>query len=453
MSEDVTPTSASAGPSAASPEAVAAMQPSAPAKAGRSGWPTMVATLALLGVVAIALRLWLWPAPEASELRQVEAQLAQAQASLDRQLEEIEALRGRIDASQQVNQTLREQSLSLGSRVRLVEDGLQAIARGGQQGLDGLRYAEVDFLLSVAQERLSLHGDISGALRALDLADAQLRGISEAMATSLRQTLSIETELLRAAEAIDLPPLLAQLDALLAAAPELRAGDLGAEPADADTGGESPWYRRMAAGLNRYFSVRRVDAGQDARASIEMARAQYSMELSQARLLLLRSEYLLAQQNLLRAQALLDARFDASQDAVATSAERLRQMLALPLDRPLPAFGETQRELRRHLDQRESGLGGSAATVAADTASSADLPSANPIDAPTTLPIPAEAPLEDTATPRESAPAAPAGAADTPPSDTAVDSVEPAPTAPAEDATPAAPSDATEDGDTPPEQV
>jgi uncharacterized protein HemX len=69
---------------------------------------------------------------------------------------------------------LRDEVLALTQRASLLEDSVREAAQGSRDGVAALRLDEVELLLTIAQQRLQLSGDLAGAIRASELADGVL---------------------------------------------------------------------------------------------------------------------------------------------------------------------------------------------------------------------------------------------------------------------------------------
>lgn len=87
----------------------------------------------------------------------------------------------------------REELLGWGQRTALLEESVQQVASGsgGDSGI-ALRLDEVDLLLSFAEARLALSGDVDGARRAYALADGLLSALTAPQYVNLRQSLAQE---------------------------------------------------------------------------------------------------------------------------------------------------------------------------------------------------------------------------------------------------------------------
>ncbi len=313
---------------------------------------TWLGLVLLLG--AIAAGVWLWApwrslalpagstasAPAAGPSAGPAVEPAAAPAPV---VSETDVLRNRLDDLASVNRTLRAQVLSLTQRLGLVEDGIDNVRRGDAPGIDGLRIEEAHLLLGLAEQRLLLLGDRSGALVALDVADAQLREVARLEVARVRQTLALEREALRGAGAgIDVPVVLGRLDQLAAAVQDWPGSRSEAVAAPADAG----WTARIGAALDRYFRVRRVGGESDSLAG-PLARERLLLELSRTRWLLLRGDLPAVAGALASARAVVAAAFPAEDAAVAAGLATLDELTALPWTAEAPGLGEARRELAR----------------------------------------------------------------------------------------------------------
>src|SRR5690606_241429 len=99
---------------------------------------------------------------------------------------------------------------------------------------------EAEFLLQLAQERLSLFHDASSAIAAYGLADSALAAAEDPVFASLRQTIGAERQALEASRPAETQATLRALEGLRARLPELakQAVAAGEPPAQ-----ESRWSR------------------------------------------------------------------------------------------------------------------------------------------------------------------------------------------------------------------
>ena len=151
---------------------------------------------------------WWWTRPAAPV-----ADDPLAPASIDQRLLAVEQAIGVLQRGQQRGEqrladiearskVLRDEVLGLGQRAALLEDSVQQVVAGA--GTDPgvrLRLDEIDLLLTYADARLVLSGDVEGARRAYALADGLLAALTAPQFVNLRQSLAQEQAALAA-----LPP-------------------------------------------------------------------------------------------------------------------------------------------------------------------------------------------------------------------------------------------------------
>ncbi len=259
---------------------------------------------------------------------------------------EVATLRRALDDAARINRAMREQLLGLTQRVGLLEDGLAGVERGAAPGIDAVRLAEADFLLRLGEERLRLFSDVVGAREAFALADAQLAEVSDPRATSIRQTLVLERDALAAVAVADLPLILTRLDRL---ADDVSSWPLRGREQRVDAGGatgDAGWWSRLAGAADRYFRVRRVDPEELGGAG-PLLRERIALDLSRARLLLLRAQGEPARATLESMRALVAREFDSSDSRVADALGVLDEIRGAPLVPQWPELGESRRELAR----------------------------------------------------------------------------------------------------------
>lgn len=128
----------------------------------------------------------------------------------------------------------REELLGWGQRTALLEESIQQIAASpnGDAGVQ-LRLDEVDLLLSFAETRLALSGDVDGARRAYGFADGLLASLTAPQYVNLRQSLAQEQAALAALPADPRIVARSAIDAVEAALPALEAQPAEPPPAAA----------------------------------------------------------------------------------------------------------------------------------------------------------------------------------------------------------------------------
>jgi uroporphyrin-3 C-methyltransferase len=315
---------------------------------GRPWWRWLVVGLVML---ALAVAAWLAigkardrAASESAAIVALRAELDDLRAALRAAEAARVAVERRVTGNEGVNRSLREEVLGVGERTRVLEDAVARLARRGLTGSTELKLNEAEFLLSMGEERLALFGDVAGALRAFDLADAELAALDDPVYAGVRQSLAVEREALRALPPADTAALYAELDALSDAIADLPAGIAPVAEGAPALAPEAGLAARIGSGLSRFIRIERTGTQARAWADPDAARLAAQVELLRAKsaLALGDREGLAAAAG--RAQAALDSARgrDASHDAVL---ERL-DVLAATTTVELPPVGTALAQLR-----------------------------------------------------------------------------------------------------------
>lgn len=244
----------------------------------------------------------------------------------------------RLQQAEATNRLLREELIGIGQRAALLEDSVSKLADPDRHGAQALRLDEVELLLTTAQRRLELAGDLDGARRACALAAGVLDGIDDPAWLSLRQTLSQE----RAALETAIDPrhaVAARFDALTA----VLAGLPERAPLDEQSRQETSWLQRLWA---RVVQVQPSDnVGLTAPDQRAVGLAAMQVEISLARAALERRDVAAFRAALTRVDAWLTRLWP-------PSPERQQQQTALralheaPLTLSLPVLGSSLQQLQ-----------------------------------------------------------------------------------------------------------
>lgn len=301
--------------------------------------------LLLLALVAAAA--WWWsarPAPGEATADPFSPQMLdqrllaveQALTALQRGQQRSEQRLADVEARSTV---LRDEVLGLGQRAALIEDSVQqALAVAGNDPGVSLRLDEIDLLLTYAEARLALSGDVEGARRAYALADGLLAVLTAPQFVNLRQSLAQE----QAALAV-LPPdpraaargRVDSIEAALASLPPLPQ----AAPLPADAG---PAARLLAA----LVDIRPRDTlDLLAPADRQRGEAALRLELTLARIAIERRDEAGLAAASARAEAWMRRLYagDATLDAHIAA---LQALATVPLALDVPVLGSTLAQMR-----------------------------------------------------------------------------------------------------------
>jgi uroporphyrin-3 C-methyltransferase len=245
---------------------------------------------------------------------------------------------------------LRDEVLALTQRASLLEDSVRTAGPGARDGVAALRLDEVELLLTIAQQRLQLAGDLGGADRASELAAGVLATQKDPALIDLRQTLDQEIAALKALPSAPRVSAEGELDALEAVLPRLGGQDaLGAGRAsDAPRGAG---WRRL---LDSLVQVRR-SGDQDLLSPSDRRAggAALALEISLARSALANGD----ETGFRRALARIDGwllRLYPDGVALRERRARLAKLRALELHYDLPIAGTALRQLQALLHERRS---------------------------------------------------------------------------------------------------
>ena len=303
------------------------------------GWAWLLLILALAAAGA-----WGW--------MQWQARSERERAKAEDAGQRLDALEGRIDSIRRdqraqlqrlqqadaTNRVLRDELLGIGQRAALLEDSVSKLADPDRHGAQALRLDETELLLSLAQQRLLIAGDLDGARRAYALAAHVLDGVDDPAYLSLRQTLQQERAGLDALGAEPRVRAMAQLDAFAQTITALPAEPATTTPADA------PWWRRAFASLIDVRPSDRSVAVQPADRVAAMAGLQ--LELSLARAAAERRDGDGFRAALQRADGWM-TRLWPDSPMLQRQREQLRTIAAQPLSLTLPTLGSTLEQLRQ----------------------------------------------------------------------------------------------------------
>jgi uroporphyrin-3 C-methyltransferase len=316
---------------------------------GALGWLLVLSVLAAGSYGA--WRAWHWVAPvaeegpdlspEALDARLLEAEqavttLRRTQQNLDQRLTDTTARTG----------LLRDEVLGVGQRAAILEDSLRELSAQSSEGREALRLDEAELLLSLAQSRMGIGGDLRGAIHATALAREVLEPMTDPQFISLRQTLGQELAALRALPDDPRVEAAAELDALESLLPRLASRAPGA-PAAAD--GQRPGWQRVVDAVVQV----RPSSSQDLISPSDRStgEAALGLDLALARTALDRRDEAAFRASLVRVDLWLQ-RLYADDATLRERRERLAALGTLALLPDLPMQGASLQQLR---DLRQSG--------------------------------------------------------------------------------------------------
>jgi uroporphyrin-3 C-methyltransferase len=276
--------------------------------------------------------------PEALDARllQVEASIAslrRGQESMNQKLTDTRARTG----------LLRDEVLAVTQRSSLLEDSVRELSNGEHGGVAALRLDEVELLLTMAQQRLQLAGDLPGAVRATELAEGVLSSQHDPALLDLRQTLVQELSALRAMPVNPAARAAGELDALEAVLPKLAVGATTGATTRVEPVARGSGVQRL---LDSLVQVRR-SGEQDLLSPADRGagEAALSLEIALARTALANADETAFRRSVARIDAWLQRLFpDGS--LLRERRKRIARLRELPLSYSLPIAGSTLQQLQ-----------------------------------------------------------------------------------------------------------
>jgi uncharacterized protein HemX len=285
-------------------------------------------------------------------------------ATLHSQLATLQAQLGAEDSK--LERALGEQAANFGQKLQDTRKELAQSIQGIQRQLSRIHsdvlIADAEYLLSVANQKLHLTGDVKSVLEAMQAADQRLREAGDPSVFKVREALAEEIDRLEAFQAPDVVGLSARLLAIEAKTRELPLflphPDMAKEPretpkakaaeAQAGNAADSPLEQ-----LKELVTVRRADRPLHAVLTPQEAfglREILLLKLEMTRASLLRGDDALFHGNLESATAWLNENFDRESSAFKDIAGDLKAMAGVQLKTAFPDISGSL-ALLRHIEK------------------------------------------------------------------------------------------------------
>ncbi|WP_127169893.1 uroporphyrinogen-III C-methyltransferase [Xanthomonas sp. BRIP62415] len=311
-------------------------------------WLLLVLALATVGV-ALLFGWRAWRDYQGTQLQAAQAQQQRwdgAQQMLEMLRRDQRLANERLADAAATNRVLRDEMLGLSQRSALLEETVQKLADPNRHGAQALRLDEVELLLRLGQQRLSIAGDADGARRAYALANAALNGVDDSGYLNLRQALVQERDALDRLGAGPQAQAGHTLDQL--------AGELQRLPEQTATDSEAarPWWQKA---LSPLVDIRpsRDDALLTTGADRHAARDALQIEVSLARAAAERGDAAGFAQSLRRVDTWTTRLWPDSPQRRQVRT-RLRALQQAPLRPHLPELGTTLLQLQAMREGRST---------------------------------------------------------------------------------------------------
>lgn len=354
-------------PAASSSEdpAVAAPRP----RRSGAGWLALLALLVAIGAAVVAGLLW-------TRFDGVAQEAARRLQSNDAR---VEVLADQVKQAQALSRDLQSRSAVLESRLTEVlgqQAQLERMYKDITEESIAAVLADVESMVSLAQQQLSVSGNIRGAIIALQDADSRLERINQPEALGLRRFIGADLERLAAVPTVDVTSLALRLDSIADRVDELAllssvaaAPDTSAADAAAAAEGQGFSFEKLARSglkgwealldeLSQLFHVNRIDKPEALLLAPEQrffVRENLRLTLLSARLALLARNEQLFHNDLGRAADWLRSYYRTDDQAVRNAITMLEQLKSSQITAELPSLGDTLSAVRAARVARETG--------------------------------------------------------------------------------------------------
>ncbi len=272
-----------------------------------------------------------------SELATLHSQFATLQAQISTEDTKFERQIG--EQSTEINDKLNATKGEL-------EKSIQRIQRQLGKTRGDLMIADAEYLLSIANQKLHLVGDVKSALAALEAADQRLRDSGDPAVFKAREALAKEIHLLNNIEAPDVVGISSKIMALEAKVKDIpsflpHAGQKSTPPPEQ---GKSEESGGVLENLKDLVTVRRTDRPVGAILLPEEVEALHQvllLKLEMARLALLRSDEALFKTSLQSAHDWLMEHFDHDASVTQAVASELSALMNSPIRIQFPDISES----------------------------------------------------------------------------------------------------------------
>lgn len=317
----------------------------------------------LLASAALLLSLWQWFSG-GRQLDSLQEMLAMRVTQIDQQSQSArqqavlanEKLR---DATSRLNDVEARLATSLQQQTEL-ESLYRQLTQGQGEWLQG----EIEHLIGIASQELQLNGNVKAALIALETAAARLESANQPRFLGLRRALTQDVTSLKAQPYLDTSSLSLRLAQLAQESQQLPlVFDLRhlPEPGTDKTGQQADDSRWLQFGhslwqdIRGLLQIRRIEGEAPVLPPTEayFVRENLRLRLLSARLSLLQGDSKSYKDDLNASALILQRHYDSKYPAVMAARKSVRNLLAAPIDAPLPdlsasltALGQLKNERR-----------------------------------------------------------------------------------------------------------
>jgi len=341
-------------------------EPETPATtSGKKNSPFVISVLFLIALSAAGLAAYdFWLLRTQTP---VNAQLANVQSEFKTRINQLE------QQSQDIKQQLQKAKDQLSTEIQArkseqlehqaVNAALQGITEKLGRSTIAWRMAEVEYLLTVANHRLTLAQDRQTAIAVFETADSRLGVIADPSLLKVRKEIASELTALRAMPDVDIPGLALQVGSLAESVEQLPLMDkkriaLATEKRESTSSVE--WQEIPTAVWNDIKSLVQVRRHQQPTEPLlppQQAWFLYQnlqLKLEQARLAVLKQNTTVFVQSLEEVSRWLSSYFEAESAAVISMQETIKNLRMIELQPAVPDVSGSLRELRSVMNARST---------------------------------------------------------------------------------------------------
>ncbi|MGJ8515379.1 uroporphyrinogen-III C-methyltransferase [Carnimonas bestiolae] len=287
---------------------------------------------------------------------------------VDQLSQQVKSLSG--EGQQRIQQALSDSQQStdsldqrLGENEQTIKHVLDELNRHQQTDSREWTYAEVEYLLRIANQRLGLERDIDGAQKLLHTADERLASTGNPAFVPVRRAISDELSELDSVANVDREGIYLQLASAqqqfdkLPLAQDTEALKAKAESSDEFSGNWRQQLGRLGDQLKDLVTVRHHDQPLEALITPQQEgylRENVRLQLEQAQLALLRQDPKIFKSSLEQAASLVDKYYRSDDSGVQKALQHLKELSEVQVRPDIPDISGSLEQLRETLSRRSS---------------------------------------------------------------------------------------------------
>ena len=300
-----------------------------------------------------------------TSVRSLETELANLKRTSDQKIEQLSVVLEQTTASiSQIREAENTAIADLGASFEVATEQLRTELRAelneglGTSGEDWL-LAEVEYLIRLANQRVLMERDVSGALSLLSSADEIVEQTSGIAAYELRESLAYDIANLKAVSDLDTDGIFLSLSAMASQVPELRRKQPELSPPtqiQVENGEAQNFYQQFLSLVNNIFGrvLNSVDYRRDGVAITPLLppkeeyylRQNLILKFEMAQLALLRNDQPVYHTSLSEAKLWIVKHFVETDPRTVALVTALDQLVEVEVDRSLPNISGSLRAVR-----------------------------------------------------------------------------------------------------------